>query len=147
MALWLIAWLIHLLGGSRACQRRFGSSPACLLARRLSGLSTALWLVGLLLARRLFGLSAALWLVWWLFDLLLAAPWWQKGWWHAVSLHVFPNSLSFCRCCIVQIMSYALYFCFLGLLTLGAVPDVCTNNLRPVPFSFLSSFELGLLQY
>ena len=119
--------LVCSLDGSLACRRHCGLSACCLLGGSLA------------CQRRFgsFGGSLA----------CLAAPWWQKGWWHAVSLHVFPNSLSFCRCCIVQIMSYALYFCFLGLLTLGAVPDVCTNNLRPVPFSFLSSFELGLLRY
>ena len=115
------------LGGSLACPRHFGSLACCLLS-------------GSLACQRHFGsFSGSL--------ACSAALWWQKRWWHAVSLHVFPNSPSFCRCCIVRLMSYALYFCFLGLLTLDAVPDVCTNNLRPVPFSFLSSFELGLLRY
>ena len=123
-------------------------SSARWLTRRLSGLSAAFWLVASLFARLaalwpvggivahwLVARSAALWLIASLFA-RLAALWWQKGWWHAVSLHVFPNPLSFCCCCIVQLMSYALYFCFLGLLTLGAVPNVCTNNLRPAPFFF-----------
>ena len=121
-------------------------SSACWLTRRLSGLSAAFWLVA-----SSFACSAALWpiggiVAHWLVA-RSAALWWQKGWWHTVSLHVFPNPLSFCCHCIVRLMSYALYFRFLGSLTLGAVPDVCTNNLRPVPFSFPSSFELGLLRY
>ena len=44
-----------------------------------------------------------------------------------------PNSLFFCHCHIIRLMPYALYFCLLGLLTLGAVPNNCTNNLCPVP--------------
>ena len=51
--------LVGSLGGSQTRQQRFGLSPAHLLAWRLSGVSAALWLIGLLLARRLSGSSPA----------------------------------------------------------------------------------------
>ena len=59
--------LAQRLSGSLA---HFGLSSARLLAQRLSGLSVALWLIGLLLARWLSGSSAAFWLVQRLFGLL-----------------------------------------------------------------------------
>ena len=56
--------LVGSFSGSQARRRRFGLSPACLLARRLSGPLAALWLIGLLLARRLSGSLPACLLAW-----------------------------------------------------------------------------------
>ena len=141
---WATSWWSAGLSARWLTWRLSGSSAAFWLVASLFARSAALWPVGGIVAHRLVTRSAALWLVASSFA-CSAALWWQKGWWHAVSLHVFPNPLSFCCRCIVRLMSYVLYFRFLGSLTLGAVPDICTNNLCPAPFSFPSAFELGLL--